>query len=387
MKKNDSRGRFQVRGISILSAGHAVHDSYGGFLPALLPKLIEKLAISNTEAGLLAIVMQLPALLQPLIGHLADKIKLRYFFIFAPGVTGTMMSLIGVMPSYGMIILILLAAGVSSACVHAVGPVMVGRIAGDKLGRGMGFWMVGGELGRTIGPIIAVTALSWLTLSGMPVLMTGGLVTSLILYFRLKDTPGRPISEPEPLPWRNALRRMAPVMLPLVGIMFGRAFLTAALTTYLPTFLSYEGGSLIFAGASLSILEGAGVLGALSGGMISDRIGRRPVILASIAVPSAMLFVFLSAAGWAQILLLVIMGFFALSVGAVIMALVQETFPENRALANGVYMALSFSVRSLGVLLFGLLSDQFGLRATYTISCVLPLIGLPLVYLLPKRRG
>ncbi len=385
MKHNNDKGRFQTRGIAILSAGHAIHDSYGGFLPALLPKLIEKLAISNTDAGLLAVIMQLPALLQPLIGHIAEKVKLRYFFILAPAATGIMMSLVGVMPSYGLIVLVLLVAGISSACVHAVGPVMTGRIAGNQLGRGMGFWMVGGELGRTIGPLVAVSAVSWLTLSGTPILCTGGIATSAILYFRLKDTPGRPSDEPSPLPWRNALRIMAPIMLPLTGLMLCRSFLIAALTTYLPTFLNQEGASLIMAGASLSILEGAGILGAISGGIASDRFGRRPVIVISIVVPAVLTFIFLSVTGWLQIVLLIGMGFFALSIGASLMALVQETFPENRVLANGVFMALSFSVRSVGVILVGLLSDQFGLKATYLLCCGVPLLGLPLIFLLPKR--
>jgi MFS transporter, FSR family, fosmidomycin resistance protein len=380
-------GKFQLRGVAVLSIGHGIHDLYGGFLPSLLPRLIEVLSLSTTSAGLLAIVMQLPSLLQPLIGHLSDRLSLRYFIIFAPAATGIAMSLTGVMPTYGLIVLLLLFAGLSSATIHAVGPVMISRLAGDRLGRGMGLWMVGGELGRTLGPIIAVSALAVLGLKGLPVLSLIGICATGVLYFRLKDVSARTATERQPLPWRDALKKMRPVLIPLSGVLLGRALLIAALTTYLPTFLSSEGSQLWMAGASLSILEGAGVLGALVGGSVSDRIGRRRVIAASILVPSLLMFAFLGVAGWLRIVLLVLMGFSALSSGAVIMALVQETFPQNRALANGTYMALSFALRSVGVLVLGILGDSIGLRDSYYVCCGVSLLGLPLVARLPRRHG
>lgn len=379
-------GKSHLRRVAVLSFGHSVHDTYGGLLPSLLPRFIEILSLSNTSAGLLAIVMQLPSLLQPLIGHVADRVSLRHFYIFAPAVTGIAMSLTCVMPTYGLIVLLLLCAGISSASMHAVGPVMISRVAGDRLGRAMGLWMVGGELGRTLGPIIAVSALAVLGLNGMPVLMLAGIGATVILYFRLKDVSGRTAAERTPLPWREALLGMRPVLAPLSGVLMGRALLIAALTTYLPTFLSGEGTPLWMAGASLSILEGAGVLGALVGGSVSDRIGRRRVIVLSILLPSLLMFLFLSVTGWSRIVVLVLMGFSALSSGAVIMALVQETFPQNRALANGTYMAMSFALRSLGVLVLGILGDGIGLRGSYYVCCAVSLLGLPLVARLPRRR-
>jgi len=69
----------------------------------------------------------------------------------------------------------------------------------------------------------------------------------------------------------------------------------------------------------------------------------------------------------------------------VLMALVQESFPENRALANGVYMAVSFVIQSGAVVIMGAIGDLFGLRLAYTASAVILLAGVPLVLLLPAR--
>jgi len=377
--------RFQTDGVLTISAGHAVHDTYTAFLVPLLPAFIANLVLSKTEAGLLTVFMQGPSLLQPFIGHLADRVNLRYLVILAPTVTGATMSLLGVAPGYGVLVLFLMVAGLSSAGLHAVAPVMAGSLSGRSLGRGMGFWMVGGELGRTLGPIVIVSAVRWLTLEGTPWLMIGGFLASAVLYVRLKDVPTRPTNAGQGLPWRQALRGMGPLLLPLAGIIVARSFMARSLTTYLPIFLSEEGADLWFAGVSLSLLEAGGVVGALLGGAMSDRLGRRLVLFISTLTTPLLMFAFLTNDGWLQFPLLLIMGFTGLSVIPVFMALVQESFPKNRALANGVYMSLSFVLGSVVVVVLGAMGDLFGLRLTFTASAVITLLGLPLILVLPRK--
>ena len=378
--------QFQAGRVLTVSAGHAVHDTYTAFLPSLLPLFIANLFLSKTEAGLLTVFMQGPSLLQPFIGHLADRFSLRALFVLAPAVTAVMMSLLGVAPGYAVLALFLVVVGASSASLHATGPVIAGNVSGQSLGRGMGFWMVGGELGRTLGPIVIVSAVRLLTLRGTPWLMIAGPLTSALLYVRFRDVPERAPNAGQGLPWRRALARMRPLLVPLAGIIVARSFVVAALTTYLPTFLSEEGADLWIAGASLSILEGAGVAGALLGGAISDRLGRQWILLASMLTTPLLMVVFLAVSGWAQFPLLLVLGFTALSVTPVIMALVQESFPENRALANGVYMALGFVLRSVVVVVLGALGDLFGLRVAFSASAVIALLGLPLIFVLPGRQ-
>jgi FSR family fosmidomycin resistance protein-like MFS transporter len=367
--------RFQTNRVVTISAGHAVHDSYTAFLPPLLPVFIENLSLSKTEAGLLTVFNQAASLLQPLIGHLADRVNLRYAVILTPAVTATAMSLLGLAPSYMVLAFLLMVTGLSSAILHSVAPVIAGHLSGKSLGRGMGFWMVGGELGRTVGPLVIVAAIQFLGLKGTPWLMLGGWLTSVLLFVRLRDVDGRPPNADQGLPWRQALRVMGPLLVPLVGIITVRSFMSSALTTYLPVFLTEEGAELWFAGASLSVLEAAGVVGALLGGSLSDRMGRRRVLLLSFLATPFLMFVFLAVSGWLRFPLLMALGFTALSVTPVIMALVQESFPENRALANGVYMSMSFLIRSGAVVVLA-----------FTASAIITLGGLPLLLFLPARR-
>ncbi len=379
-------GRFYAARVISVSVGHALHDTYTAFLAPLLPLFIKNLGLSIAQAGLLSMFLQWPSLLQPVIGHVADRVNLRYVVILAPLVTAAMMSLLGVAPNYALLALLLVAAGVSSASMHAVGPVIAGTLSGRNLGRGMGVWMLGGELGRTLGPVIIVSVVRLLGLPGTPWLILAGLLISALLYIPLRDVPNQPVHAGRRMPWRPALRNMLPLLLPLAGIILVRSFMSASLTTYLPVFLTEAGTDFWLAGASLTILEAAGVVGALLGGSLSDWLGRRGVLFVSMLATPLLMFVFLAARGWAQLPLLLAMGFTSLSVTPVLMALVQESFPEHRALANGIYMSMSFLIRAAVTVALGAFADQMGSRWAFTASAIIPLLGLPLLYLLPKNR-
>jgi FSR family fosmidomycin resistance protein-like MFS transporter len=374
---------FQTGRVITITAAHTVHDTYTAFLAPLLPAFIAKLSLTKTEAGALTVFMQGPSVLQPYIGYLADRLSLRYFVILGPAVTATMMSLLGIAPRYAVLALLLMVVGLSSAAFHAVAPVMAGRLSGRSLGRGMGFWMVGGELGRTLGPLIIVTVVSFVSLDGTPWLMTAGLLASFVVYLFLRDVPGRPPETRPAVSFRQGLRVMRPLLVPLIGIITARVFTLAALTTYLPIFLTEEGASLWLAGVSLTVLEAAGVAGALTGGSLSDRLGRRLILFVAMLATPLFMLIFLATSGWIRLPLLLVLGFTSLSIAPVIMALVQESFPENRALANGVYMGLAFVIRSGAVVVLGALGDFFGLQLAFTISAVITLLGLPLLLMLP----
>jgi FSR family fosmidomycin resistance protein-like MFS transporter len=384
--KNPKEARFETDRILTIASGHAVHDTYTAFLPPLLPALIEKFTLTKTDAGLLTFFIQTPSLLQPVIGNLADRRNLRILVILAPAVSATMMSLLGIAPNFTSLAVLLTIAGLSSASFHAIGPVITGKYAGKNLGRGMGIWMVGGELGRTLGPIVIVSIVSWFSMRGTAYLMFFGWFASAILFLKLRNASEIEDVGAQGLPWRSAIRKMKPILIPLAGIMVGRAFVSFSLTTFLPTLLTEEGTEFWIAGASLTILEAAGVVGALLGGSISDRLGRRSVLLFSFAVTPVLMFIFIGVKGWPQIPVLVLLGLTALSVTPVLMALVQESYPENKSLANGVFMALSSFIRSIVVIALGALGDFIGLSLAFRVSAVLMLVAMPIVFLLPMKN-
>jgi FSR family fosmidomycin resistance protein-like MFS transporter len=203
------------------------------------------------------------------IGHLADRTSLRWIVVLGPAVTATVMSLLGWAPTYAVLALMLVFAGLSVAAFHATAPVAIGYLAGNQLGRGMGFFMVGGELGRTLGPLVVVSTLAVMSLRWMAVLALVGIATSVILHFRLREVSLRSRGDGEQIPWRTAMRAMRSLMLILAALIAIRSMMMMSVTIFLPLFLTDEGSSIWLAGAALSIVEAAGIVGALAGGWAS----------------------------------------------------------------------------------------------------------------------
>ena len=68
------------------------------------------------------------------------------------------------------------------------------------------------------------------------------------------------------------------------------------------------------------------------------------------------------------------------------MAIVQESFPDSRALANGVYMAVNFVSSSIVAVLIGAIGDLSSLRTAYYVSAALALASLPFILSLPRVK-
>lgn len=377
---------FQTGQVATIAAGHVVQDSYTAFLAPLLPLLQTQLGIGYALVGSLAIFTQLPSVLNPFIGYLADRISVRYFVILAPAVTATVFTSLGLASSYAALAALLLVGGIAIAAFHAPAPAMVARVAGQRVGTGMSIFMASGELARTVGPLMAVAGVTWFGLGGLWRMAAVGWLMSLILYLRLRRVPAAshaPGSLAMNAFWRQA-RRVFPALIWLLG---GRSLMVAALSTYLPIFMSDERQSnLWLAAAALTILQGAGVVGALAAGTLSDRWGRRRVLLAVTVTAPFLLLAFIYSPAWLAVPLLIALGLASLSTQPVVLALVQDQFPHNRAFANGVNLAITFMLQAAAIWAVGALADRYGLTPAYAVSALLALVSIPAVFFLPTRR-
>jgi FSR family fosmidomycin resistance protein-like MFS transporter len=292
-----------------------------------------------------------------------------------------------VAPSFGLAGLLLLLAGFSSAGFHAISPTMVSAQAGrNKVGRGMGFFMVGGELGFGLGPLVVVATIGYLTLKGLPWLMTLGMLASVILYFRLKNASTVRHAHAEAgLPVRQALKQMSGLMLPIMSISFITGFLGANIVNYLPTFMSGEGVAFALAGASLSVVELSGTLGVLLMGLFSDRFGQRNIVLYGTLISVVFSMGFLLLQGWIRIVMLIGVGMTAFVANPAFLSIIQTRFTRNLSLANGVYMSSSFILRSIVVVIVGIMADRYGMRPVFIGSVLVALLSLPFIFMLPKK--
>ena len=378
--------KFRAGGVVIISLCHFIHDVYSSFLSPLLPLLIEKLSLSLTRAGLLSTVMQLPALLNPVIGVWADRISVRWFIILAPSMTAVPMCLLGLAPNYGVLLFLLFVAGISVSLFHVPAPVIISKLSGSHKGRGMSFFMVGGEFARTVGPLAAVGGVALLGLERFYPIMLFGLASSVWLYLKFKDVPIRTETRNN-ISLKSTWGEIGAVMLPLAAILCARGFMHASIVTFLPTYITQQTGGLWLAGISLTLVEGAGVAGVITAGPLSDRFGRKSVLLACLVSAPVFLLAFIWLDGWPRFAALMLTGFSLLSTTPVMLAMVQEHSRNSPAAANGIFMMTSFTARSAVVVLVGYIADLIGLENTYLLSAFLGLIGIPFIVMLPRENA
>ena len=374
---------FNLSGVLAVTAGHLLHDTYSAFIFPVLPLLIDKLSISLAMAGALMLFMRFPSLFQPFIGYFADRINLRYFMILAPLLTSIMMSLLGLAPSLGVLIVILTVVGISSAAFHAPAPAAVSGFSGSRLGFGLSLYQMGGELGRTLGPMFVVAAISWWSLEGMYRLVFIGLIASAALYWKLRGMPFEHQRRSN-LKIGQIFTQMRPMLLPLTCVVVSRSLMSTALITYMPVYLDRQGASLWLVGGAITILEGAGVAGVLTAGALSDLWGRRNVILMAQVLAPLLLLAFLAVDGWLIFPVLVALGFAAFASTPVLIAIVLENFSENKATASGIFSAISFALGSMATILVGYAADHLGLRIAFTGSAIFAFVGIPFVFQLVK---
>ncbi|MCK5453135.1 MAG: MFS transporter, partial [Calditrichia bacterium] len=271
--------KFQTGRVVTISFAHLLHDTYTAFLAPMLPLLISKHGLSLSMAGLLDVIRKIPSLFNPFIGLLADKVCVKYLVIFTPAISAISMSLLGLAPSYLILFILLFVAGISSTLFHVPSPVMIKHFSGDKTGRGMSYYMFGGEMARTLGPLLITAGLSVWGLEGSYRVMPIGLLASIILYFKLKDVTSIHQNNNKIVKGAGeTIKELVPFFIFITGFQLFRAGMKSALTLYLPTYLTAKGQSLWIAGISLSVLQFAGAAGTFAAGYISDRISHRNML-------------------------------------------------------------------------------------------------------------
>ncbi len=378
---------FDLIKVGTIATAHFIHDSFPAFLAPLIPLLTAKLGFSLAAAGTLVPFLRSASLIQPVIGYLADRTDARIFVILAPTVTAISMSALGLVPIYWLLPPLLILTSLSVSAFHAPAMGMITRASGRRWGTGMSIFMMGGELGRSLGPLYAVTMIGALGLERLWLAVIPAIIASLLL---IRFAPRAPVGARR-LSLSDLRRSLAQQQraISLLLIYSGlRAAATSVFILFLPTYLMRQDSqTLFFAGTAISTFELAGALGALSGGTLSDRLGRRAILVGSAILTTPLLYAFLHSSGWTALIWLLLGGAIALCTGPVGLTMIQELLPDSRSTATSLMMSLGFVSTGLSSILVGAAADWWGIDAVYRVIIFLPWAALPFALALPETRA
>ncbi len=380
-----SRGPYDSRAVWTATVAHFLNDFFLSFLGPLLPLVVQTFHLSLALAGLLATTLTTSsALSQPLFGALADRLRRPVFVVLGPALSVTAMGLLGLAPSYGALLALLLLAGTGTASFHPQGAAVAGRAGARARGGALSIFVAGGELGYAVGPLASTAAVSAWGLRATAGLAVGGLVLCGLLARSLPAHRPSADGRPSPAPLRADLAGAAGPLALLWLIVVLRSVLITAYQTFLPLLLHQRGGSLVAGGAAVFAFGGVGALGGISGGFLADRIGRRRTLILSLVVPVPLLLAFLRTSGpWAYVWLAAGGAAVYLS-AAVTIVMAQELLPRRAGMASSIVMGLAWGTAGLSLTGVGALADAVGLDRTLAGIVLLVVPALAAVLALPR---
>jgi FSR family fosmidomycin resistance protein-like MFS transporter len=251
---------------------------------------------------------------------------------------------------------------------------------------GMSFYMLGGELARTLGPLVVVAAVEQWGLKGTLRLIPFGLIASFILFLKLRKISISEEIKSEKPNYPKIFRRFLPVFLTLAGITFFRGAMKSSLTLYLPVYLTGKGMELWGAGISLSVLQLAAAAGTFLSGSISDKIGRRKMLIIVTVLSPVLMIIFINSSGVYSVILLILMGLFLVGPESVNLAVIHNLDTKHLPFVNGVYMTINFFINSIMTLVVGGLSDWIGMDKTYLIAALFAFPSIIFAFIVPEKR-
>ena len=370
-----------------ISFSHLLNDTIQSIIPSIYPVVKDSFHLNFSQIGIITLVFQLTAsLFQPLIGLYTDRKPQPYSL--AVGMVFTLLGLIllSQAKTYALLLVSVAVIGTGSSVFHPEASKVAFLASGGRRGLAQSIFQVGGNMGSSLGPILAAmiivpfgqSSILWfsiLALLAIIVLINVGRWYTQHLNMRKKVaviSKGHDLSKTK-VAWSVVI---------LLILIFSKYFYMASITSYFTFYLIHKFNvSIQSSQVHLFLFLFAIATGTLLGGPIGDRVGRKYVIWFSILgvapftllLPYANLF-------WTTVLSIMI-GVILASAFSAILVYAQELIPGKIGMISGLFFGFAFGMGGLGSALLGKLADVTSIDYVYHVCAFLPLIGVITVFL------
>ena len=367
------------REVWLISAGHGLTHWYTATFYLLLPLIGKELGLSYTEIGLIMTIQHLAGAIANLPGGmLVDTIgKKGYLLATSLFWVGFPYALMSLTRDFWMLLVCVTLVGIGGNLWH---PAAISPLAyryPDRKGLVLSFHGMGGNVGEALAPFVIGALLAWygwrtvVVINVVPGLVMSALILVLLGAFSISHAGEKNAINAGAAArgFRDYLRDCATLLRnqALILIACSSAFRTmtqAGLLTFLPVYLAYElYYSPFLVGIYLTALQTAGFIASPIGGHLSDTMGRKRVVAASMMLTAVMIVGMLLAGKSALfVVFIALIGFFLYAMRSVLQAWAVESVPTSLA---GAGVGIQFGITAIGAAiapaLFGMIADAYDL--------------------------
>ena len=381
----------------LITIGHGLTHWYPATFYLLLPLIGNELGLNYSQIGLImtcqyvaSAIANVPGgVLVDTVGRKGLLMAVSLFWIGFPYL------LIGFTHSYAWLLVCVALVGFGNSLWHPTAIPTLGRRYPERKGLALSIHGMGGNVGDAVAPVLIGAALGFFTWREVVVMnVVPGLAVALLLLALLgtlrlgaKKTEGEVQSLATYLAGLRVLLRNRALVLLSTGSAF-RTMTQSALLTFLPVYLANDMGySPLWVGACLFALQAAGFAASPIAGHLSDRVGRKQILVGSMLATAVVLAAMAFSGGSPLFIALVaVLGFFLYATRPVIQAWLLEATPRNMAGSSiGVLFGAQAVGAAIGPLLGGLVADRWGLLATfYFLAATIVIANL---FVVPVRKA
>lgn len=385
--------------VALMGFGHAATHWITATFIFLLPAISSDFGLSYTQAGALVSVLHLASFganfaSGPVVDISGRKVL---FQVIALATGAAAMATLGTVSDYVLIAALVAVMGITANLWHPPAISFLSSRFPAQRGYALSIHGVGASLGDAAAPLAAgamLAGLTWretTTVTILPVVVVAGAIAFLLLpgekAARATATK-RGMSPAEYLSGMGRLLRDRAVL--GLCLMSGfRSMTQNGLITFLPLYLAdvAKVGPWL-AGVTLFALQAGGVLATPVAGAWSDRVGRRPVVLAgltaSTVIIASLTFLGSEIAFVAGVSLL---GFALFAVRPVVHSWMMDITPADLGgSSTSVLFATQSGLSILIPLIGGIVADTWGLTAVFYVLAGTMLITNLLTLRLPAER-
>ncbi len=392
----------------VITIGHALTHWYPATFYVLAPVIGHELGLSYTQIASIVTAQAIASALSNIPGGiLVDSVGRKGLLMaLALAWIGIPYMLMATAHAYWLLLCCAVLIGMGNTLWHpAAIPTLANRFP-DRKGTVVSIHGMGGNIGDAVAPFVAGTLMSGIAVFGVRFtfdlswrqvmiynVIPGIFMAAAILWFLGRTQMGADPANEKKRSFSEVLQGLGGLLrnrtLIMLSISSGfRSMTQSSLLVFIPLYLAnVMGYSKASYGAAMMFLQLAGFIAAPVAGSMSDRMGRRNIMMSAMAMTFVVLLMMIFAGGTPLFVFFVaLLGFFLFAIRAVLQAWTLDATPKGMGgTAIGLLFGIQAIGQSIGPLVCGVIADHFGLLATfYFMACTIVVANL-FVFTIPEE--